>query len=521
MSSLIPDTSIYPGMRLHVVGNHDALIERTATGGFGVVAFGQDRFEGNKIVAFKTLRRDLLDLPKVRQSFVRECLLWRGFWPHPNIVRVYSVTEMMDGIGIRPFIALHYAEYGNLRDRLLAAQQTVRGRLELDDGLYLAQCIAAGLTYLHAPDPTYLRSAPTVHRDLKPENVLLVQPDIAAITDFGLAKAIESAPEAVPAWSSTTSEEEGAISPENVQLRTSANVWMGTIPYMPFEQWHDARTAGPKADIYAFGVILSELLAGRHALLDGAPPLYVWERAHAAPQPRSLRDVEPQVPEQVELLYIRSLDIDAARRPTAAEALRILQAAATEGGTRVYEPQEVVPHTPQSELAFWNNWSNAYASFHLNDEALLRNERALRIAPDNLVVLLGHANLLGELGQDSEAIAAYSELLERIPVEQTRLRASVWYQMGLNHRKQSRHSDAEVAFAESVKLDRTAMDTPFIRAQNQAQWGEQCANNGDLHGAIDHLEQARQQSRAAVALQHPTAPLLLQAIEQRLSEIQH
>src|SRR6185437_14259872 len=287
MPRIPDDPTIYAGMRLYDGTDYDSIVDRVEYGGFGVIAFGPNQLDGARITAFKTLRRELLDDPQTRASFVRECLLWIGMWTHANVALAYGVVEMGDAQGLRPFLALAFAEYGSLRALLRNGAQGQSHRLSLKLGLDLAQQIAAGLAYLHQPDPAYLRTEPTVHRDLKPENVLLTGEGQAVITDFGLAKAVEESPTALALLLSQSGRAEqlievqrqgrqaeeaivlgGEMVTQTTGLHTADGIALGTLPYMPPEQWEDARHVGPAADIYALGIMLSEIIAGRHALLD-------------------------------------------------------------------------------------------------------------------------------------------------------------------------------------------------------------------------------------------------------------
>ena len=78
MPNIPEDPTIYVGMRLYDGTDYDTVIERVEYGGFGVIAFGPNRLRDGRMTAYKTLRRELLDDPKTRASFLRECLLWVG-----------------------------------------------------------------------------------------------------------------------------------------------------------------------------------------------------------------------------------------------------------------------------------------------------------------------------------------------------------------------------------------------------------------------------------------------------------
>ena len=491
-------------------------------------------------------------------------------WDHPNVAEATALPEMGDSAGLRLFLALDYAENGSLRSWLrIAAQRESSGRLPFNIALNLAQQIAAGLAYLHQPEPAYLRTEPTVHRDLKPENVLLMGDGRAAITDFGLAKAVEASPTALalllaesgrfgriepPGQSGRSGrqpEEAILIGGDEATLttgmHTAAGVALGTLPYMAPEQWRDARYVGPPADIYALGIMLSELLAGRHALLDLEQPhsQAEWQAVHLNPLPRSLREAAPEVPASVEAIYRRCLAPDPADRPTAAEALAALQAGAREAGEDAYTPQERVPHTPFNEWVHWHNWSIAHLNFELFDEALARNDRALTIArqlhpqrPDVLpATLLTRGTILKGLGAqtlaagkdaeaaewDRQAEEAYQEsLMTRPPAstpEGSRGRSFVWNQIGAFNNERGRYAYAEDAYRRAIELQGGKADTYFNRAKNQTEWGMDEARHGRRDAGIEHLRQGRVFAITSIGLGDPTAHRLLDNIENTLRKL--
>jgi serine/threonine protein kinase len=563
------DPTIYVGLRLLDSGGFDTLIERVEYGGFGVIAFGPNRLDNNEMTAYKTLHRELLADPQTRASFVRECLLWMGIWGHPNVAIAYGVAEMGDAIDKRPFLALEYAEHGSLRALLLAiAQREPSRRLPLGAALLLAQQIAAGLAYLHQPEPAYLRTEPTVHRDLKPENVLLTGNGRAVITDFGLAKVVEesplarallllsqgsgTAPTAGNAGSAVDRQMEEAIVVEgagalhSVGIHTAEGIVLGAIPYMAPEQWISPRYVGPPADIYAFGIILSELFAGRHALLDFNQRYTQadWRRAHSDPHPRPLRAVAPEAPEGIESLYQRCLAANPADRPTAADVLVALRAGARATGQESYTPPEIVPHTLLNENAHWRQWSIAYRKFELYDEALARNDRALALArqmgserPELLAnTLVVRGNILNDLGAralaahhdaevarlDQQVETAYQEALNTYPPVSTpegrRGRSFVWNQIGIFNRQRKRYAHAEDAYARALKLQPDLVDAYLNRAANQMRWGIDEAQVGHSDAAIVHLRQARVSAITALGMDYPSAKGMIQDIEEMLGQ---
>jgi serine/threonine protein kinase len=564
------DPTIHVGLHLYDGMNYDTIVERVAYGGFGVIAFGKNSLNGGQMTAYKTLRRELLDDTQTRASFVRECLLWVGLWGHPNVTLTYAVAEMGDSQGLRPFLVLEYAEHGNLRGLLQRfAQNEAGGRLPLDPAMQLAQQIAAGLAYLHQPDPAYLRNEPMVHRDLKPENVLLMDDGRAVITDFGLAKAVEESPTALalllaqsatfgrmspPAQSGqmgTQAEEAiligGEQATQTTGLHTARGMALGTMAYMAPEQWDDARYAGTPADIYALGIMLSEILAGRHALLDLSRPhtQVEWREAHRNPRPRALREVAPDVPEVVEAIYQRCLMREPGARPTAPEVMVALQAGGRALGGTAYTPSEIIAHTPSNEFSYWHVWSIAHLNFGQSREALARNDRALAVArqitaerPDALPsAQMTRGNIMVELGAqalatgktaeaaewDRQVEIAYQESLAGLPPatmpEGRRVRASVWNQIGVFNNERKRFNYAEDAYIRALTLQPNKSTSYYNRAKNQREWGLAEERAGHREAAIEHLRQARVYAVTSIGLGDPTAQVIVQAATRELAQM--
>lgn len=298
-------TSIFQvGQRLTDFVGVDVMVAQVGQGGFGEVAMGPDQAHDGRWSAIKRLRPDFLAnesraaQERLQAGFLREALTWKGLWPHPNLLTAQYVAE----INGQPMLVIDYAEQGSLRDLFETLRQR-RTWLRLATALTLAQHIASGLLALHTPTPGLLRDMPIVHRDLKPENILLDAGRIPKITDFGLAKAFAEAtlepltdpqtcaqtPQATPphsqqALQTTLQEAQQAIvaGRQTQAYRTQRGVALGTPAYMAPEQWLDALSVGPAADLYAFGVVLVELITSRHPLLDLRQPhsLVAWREAH-------------------------------------------------------------------------------------------------------------------------------------------------------------------------------------------------------------------------------------------------
>jgi serine/threonine protein kinase len=482
------------GTRLSDGVHHDILAQRVCDEGISVVVFGPDRLNDGRVTVLKSLRRPLLNIPDIYERFVDEGLQWTSLWPHPNIVGVYGVAVMDEAVlSGQPFIVLEYAERGNLRDWL------DHGWVTREMALTWAQCIAAGLTYLHEPDPAHLRPEPIAHGKLKPENVLIQANGVACLTDFGLTSALALAdhPDAVR---------------QILDANTDQTVSMGAPAYMAPEQWVSYHGAGTPADVYALGVMFYELFAGQPPLLDPGRDhgKRAWRRAHETLAPLPLRAVDPSLPEALETLALACLAKDPHERPSALEVWQRLQEIARILGMQVWQAPEVVSHSPYNELVYWSNWSCAYACFERWEEALERNSQALRVAPQAAPTLRARGDILVGLQRYEEAEGAYQTALQS--ASDDRERGMLWGQLGTMHneagndarwaedypRAIARCEQADAAYARQMELAPQDAGAPFNRAANQRLWALAEKRLGRVAAAVEHLKLARIYATVAV-----------------------
>jgi tetratricopeptide (TPR) repeat protein len=246
-------------------------------GGMGVV-YEALQCRANRVVALKTIRGEADLRPDQLERFRFEVQAAARL-RHPNIVRVYEVGEV-DG---RPYFSLELLAGGSLKARLADAPMAPRPAAELLAALALAVDAA------HA--------AGIVHRDLKPSNVLFDTEGTPNVTDFGLAKRLES--------------EEG---------QTLTGQVMGTPCYMAPEQARgDNRAVGPAADIYSLGAILYEMLTGRPPFKGATSSETIY--LVISQDPPAPSRLQPRVPRDLETICLKCLRKEPWRRYETARML--------------------------------------------------------------------------------------------------------------------------------------------------------------------------------------------------------
>jgi serine/threonine-protein kinase len=198
------------------------ILSLLGSGGMGTVYRARD-LELDETVALKVLRRELVADARVLARFRQEVKLARKV-THRNVARMFDIGEH-EG---EKFLTMEFVEGESLAARLARA-----GVMPLAQVVEIADAICSGLAAAHA--------AGVVHRDLKPDNVLVGDDGRVVITDFGIARAILSDPAS------------------GVQ---TAGAPIGTPAYMAPEQVEGAQDIDARADIYALGAMLYELLTG-------------------------------------------------------------------------------------------------------------------------------------------------------------------------------------------------------------------------------------------------------------------
>ena len=319
-------------------------------GGMGVIYVAIDQLgpPGRGAVAIKTLRDEWLLDDEWKARFAAEGHLWVGLGSHPHVVHAHSV-EVFDG---KPHILLELVTGGDLRKRI--------GTPELDSSTALHLGVQFCLGMEHA-----IRQGLRCHRDVKPGNLMIARDGTLKITDFGLAVIRDEACAEAPRSSDGTiplsdvtptglidfddpadrpsppqtpipdagadvetisrSPTEGPIALGEDSLRiTQTGSLLGTLPYMAPEQFRDSKAVDVRADIYAFGVVLFEMLTGK--LPFHGRTIARLDRAHTNYLPPS---VVPSIPrrhareaEAIDEIVQRCLKKERGERFQAVEDLR-------------------------------------------------------------------------------------------------------------------------------------------------------------------------------------------------------
>jgi tetratricopeptide (TPR) repeat protein len=271
---------------------------RIGSGGMGEVYRGFDT-RLNRPVALKLLRTGASEQSDIVQRFLREARAASAL-NHPNIVTIHEVGETAGG---ELFIVQELIDGRTLRAIIESAQTLTT---TVDIGRQVARALAAA----HA--------AGIVHRDVKPENIMVRADGYVKVLDFGLARVIDH---------------QAAERSTVLRQDTEPGTVLGTAAYMAPEQARGTQ-AGPAADIFALGVVLYEMAAGRRPFV--APSSVGVLAAILTEQPVPLVRLNPAVPAAFDALVHRMLAKEAERRPSARDVDEAL--ASLNGGETLADP---------------------------------------------------------------------------------------------------------------------------------------------------------------------------------------
>jgi hypothetical protein len=310
--------TLHPGSR---VGPYE-ITGAIGTGGMGEVFRARDTKLGRD-VAIKVLPAAWAQDAERVARFRREAHLLASL-NHPNIAAIYGLEEAKGVVAL----ALELVEGEDLAARLK------RGLIPVDEAIAIAKLIAEALEEAHEKG--------IVHRDLKPANVTLTPDGKVKVLDFGLAKA----------WSGdgpgAASSADFSQSPTLAHTGTAAGLILGTAAYMSPEQAR-GKAVDRRADIWAFGVVLYEMLTGRR-LFEGETVTDVL--AAVVRQEIGWDALPAATPANVRRLLLRCLDRDPRQR------LRDIG----EGRVALGAPEEAVPAGPSAAASLARARSALFSS---------------------------------------------------------------------------------------------------------------------------------------------------------------
>lgn len=281
MSALEPGSDF--GSRYHI----ESLLGQ---GGMGRVYKARDKTL-DRMVAIKVIRQGVVGEAAALQRFKQELLLASKI-SHKNVLRIHDMGE----VGPVKFISMAYVEgpdlYHVLRDN---------PKLPFERALSFSRQLAEALAAAHGEG--------VVHRDLKPQNILVDKDDYIYVSDFGLAKSFE----------------------EDSVGMTRSGAFIGTPRYMSPEQV-EGNPADQRSDLYAYGLILYEMVAGNVPFTGETTLKVMYQRLQETP--KSPRLANPSIPTWFDAVIMRCLEKDpAARYQNAQEILMDLQTARSSAGT--------------------------------------------------------------------------------------------------------------------------------------------------------------------------------------------
>ncbi len=259
------------GTRIH----HYEIIRLLGRGGMGSVFLARDTRLGRR-VAIKFLRSQSADLTK---RFILEARTTAAC-SHENIVVIFEVDAWQGS----PFMVFEYLQ-GQTLTRVAPS-----GKVQAPPrAVELMMPVVKALAFAH--------SQGIVHRDLKPDNIFITDTGLTKVLDFGIAKVLQGDEKAPEALSRPRAPKKTLDDEDDSQL-TQHGAMMGTLSYMSPEQWGNGVAIDHRSDIWAVGIMLFRMLAGKHPLdpLTGYALSVTGDMNQVMP---SLGSMAPDVPKEL------------------------------------------------------------------------------------------------------------------------------------------------------------------------------------------------------------------------------
>lgn len=272
---------------------HYEFVRKIGSGGSGVVFLANDT-QLQRPVVLKLLKKGTQTAEQVRATQLREARLASAI-DHPNVCAIYEVGEAED----EAYIVMQYIP-GKSLDKVIA-EGPASVQLVLSSGIQIADGLAAA------------HNLGIFHRDLKPANVMLTDGGLIKILDFGLARQLKR--EEVNFDPSQPGQ------PPQFSPGATYTARGGTIAYMAPEQFVTGQSS-VQSDIFALGLILYEMVSGRHPFHRPDAQELQSIRAIQYADPPPLRNIVPDVPTELESVILRCLEKQPAQRFRSAAEVR-------------------------------------------------------------------------------------------------------------------------------------------------------------------------------------------------------
>ncbi|MCP4346263.1 MAG: tetratricopeptide repeat protein [Desulfobacterales bacterium] len=463
-------------------------------GGMGIVYVVYD-YEYHVPLAAKTYKDELFNTPQIADRFMHEAYTWINLDRHQNVTPAYYV-QIVQG---KPFLFMEYVSSGDLTrwigtPRLIEnLSQILRFGVNLCDGM------------IHARS-----KGVKVHRDIKPQNCLVTQEGILKITDFGLAKLFED----TNLWITDKT---------NLDVKTRITDFsytgngLGTLTHMAPEQFDNAKHVDVQADIYAFGVMLYQMITGKLPFVGSN-----WREFKYLHENQAVPELEVQnskletiiqtclakkpdrrfidfitLRENLKVIYEELTD-DATPTPMTGNELDAMEwttKGASMGNLCRYEEslachEKAIELNPNFELAWinkgallgkglfkwqdaikcydiaidlnpqnasaWNNKGTALGTIGKPNDALACFHKALEINPLSDEAWMSKGEVLRMLDQTTEAIACHERAIELNPYNE-----NPWYNKGVVLMELGRREEAIACYDKAIMLN-PRYDWPLI-----------------------------------------------------------
>ncbi len=439
------------------------LVEVLGTGGMGRVWRGVDRFGNN--VAIKVLHSHESVTEAQLKRFRREAEIMARL-PHRNICRVYEMNEF-EGI---QYIAMEYVDGLSLADLIYGGRDTtvsqgavdlptlirslrserqqkaedpeaaaeeeqVRAKSKTTRVLPVQQSLSIVLRVCEAIQ--FAHEHGVLHRDLKPGNILLREDGEPLVADFGLAK---------------------ISTPDGSQSLSVSGHVVGTLENMPPEQAESSKDVDERADVYAIGTILFQMLTGKRHF-EATGNIVTDAQALRTHEPPRLRSINPKIDVDLEIITLKALRNDPSRRYQSVSALR--------ADLDRYRRGEVITAKPVSAL-------------DLARKIVQRNRAATAISAVSLAVIIGMVivavwSLSRQLAtetaarKESEQLRAEAESHKTL-AEEKRLEAEAKEDIATEQLQRIKDLLAEMRAAEEAVAAAQA-STQLAKAETEAERG--------------------------------------------------